>query len=409
MKTSNLLFFIAILLHLPLPLMSQRQAGWPGDFFRGYEKSVRGGGFQYHSPQPDVNSSLLVRSLDSTQYIEWESQVVPHVRTIEASCFIWLFGIDANNDSHAFRLFVNGKYCLAFSNPLVSELKPWIVTGESGASITFRTTMLDKYSDPMGYAILTLPDSLVVRGRPQRFKVIGETAGSRSWYMTFETAIREQLDISQEESVIRHQDKNSYSLLFDFVHLGNMVKGTIEIQGIQAKTFLLQPGFNSIRVLYPETLAETEISVLIKKEGYAPEEKKVVIKPPRRRTIYLVQHTHTDIGYTRPQTEILPEHLRYIDDALDFCDQTDTLPEAAQFRWTCETSWAVREYLKTRPQDQVERLKRRVKEGRIELTGLFLNSSDLGDEPVIAATLQPVKYFRDKGFPVRAAMQSDIN
>jgi hypothetical protein len=40
---------------------------------------------------------------------------------------------------------------------------------------------------------------------------------------------------------------------------------------------------------------------------------------------------------------------------------------------------------------------------------LFLNSSDLADETIIAATLQPVKELRQAGFPVRAAMQSDIN
>ncbi len=57
----------------------------------------------------------------------------------------------------------------------------------------------------------------------------------------------------------------------------------------------------------------------------------------------------------------------------------------------------------------MERLKRRVKEGRIELTGLFLNSSDLADETMIASTLQPVGAFRKMGFPVKAAMQSDIN
>ena len=62
----------------------------------------------------------------------------------------------------------------------------------------------------------------------------------------------------------------------------------------------------------------------------------------------MVQHTHTDIGYTRPQTEVLTEHLRYIDNALDYCDQTDDYPDDAKFRWTCESSWAVREYLKSR-------------------------------------------------------------
>jgi len=120
--------------------------------------------------------------------------------------------------------------------------------------------------------------------------------------------------------------------------------------------------------------------------------------------IYLVEHTHTDIGYTRPQTEILPEHLRYLDYALDYCDETDSLPDDARFRWSCETSWAVREYLRTRPASQIERLKKRIREGRIEVTELFLNSSDLSDEASIAASLQPVREFRDAGIPFNTAM-----
>lgn len=88
--------------------------------------------------------------------------------------------------------------------------------------------------------------------------------------------------------------------------------------------------------------------------------------------IKLIQHTHTDIGHTRSQTEILAEHLRYIDYALDYCDATDKYPENAKFRWTCEASWPVDEYLKCRPAGQIERLTRRIKEGRIEVTGIIL-------------------------------------
>ena len=47
----------------------------------------------------------------------------------------------------------------------------------------------------------------------------------------------------------------------------------------------------------------------------------------RPTTIYLVQHTHTDIGYTRPQAEILGEHLRYIDFALEYCALPDDYPD----------------------------------------------------------------------------------
>ena len=136
----------------------------------------------------------------------------------------------------------------------------------------------------------------------------------------------------------------------------------------------------------------------------------VPLSPPRRWTINLVQHVHTDIGYTRPQTEILPEHLRYIDYALDYCDLTDSYPDDARFRWTCEITWAVQEYLKRRPPERIERLKRRVAEGRIEMAGMFLNMSEIATESSLAASLQPIREIREKlGAPVQIAMQNDVN
>lgn len=133
-------------------------------------------------------------------------------------------------------------------------------------------------------------------------------------------------------------------------------------------------------------------------------------KPFREWTVNLVQHVHTDIGYTRPQTEILAEHLRYIDYALDYCDQTDHYPEDAKFRWTCEITWAVREYIQRRPPEQVQRLKRRIQEGRIEVAGMFLNLSDIATESALAASLQPVRLLSEEHkIPIRSAMQNDVN
>ncbi len=134
------------------------------------------------------------------------------------------------------------------------------------------------------------------------------------------------------------------------------------------------------------------------------------LRPPRTWTVYLTQHTHTDIGYTRPQTEILPEHLRYIDYALDYCDLTDGYPADAQFRWTCETAWAVREYIQRRPAAQIDRLRRRLKEGRIEVAGMLLNMAEIATESSLAASLQPLLTFKEVlGAPVRTAMQNDVN
>lgn len=86
-----------------------------------------------------------------------------------------------------------------------------------------------------------------------------------------------------------------------------------------------------------------------------------------------------------------------------------TYPHDAKFRWTCEASWAVEQYLESRPPKQIKRLERRVGEGRIEITAMPFNMSEIADENIYAAALRPVKNFRDWGFPVKTAIQNDVN
>ena len=131
--------------------------------------------------------------------------------------------------------------------------------------------------------------------------------------------------------------------------------------------------------------------------------------PERDWTIYLVQHTHTDIGYTKPQTEILAEHLRYIDYAIDYCDITKDYPDDARFRWTCESAWAVSEYVKVRPAKQVQRLKDCIKRGQIEVTAMYFNMAEVADENSMRYFFLPLKNLKEQGIPFYGAMQNDVN
>lgn len=382
---------------------------WPAHFFKGYTSSLHGGGFSYHSPQPDVRTSLLVRAQDSKSYIEWQTQTLPPDYGEPAAAFVWIFGIDVTEDGHSFELSMNGKELLSFSNPRLPEKRPWSVAGTGGAKLEFNTTLIDRYEDAMGYAILTVPRELLVPGKPQVLRVTGESARSSSWYMTFESGVEERSVISQEDAVVRLQSGSVIPVVFGFVHLGNALRGTIEIPSVGRRDFELAPGYTAVRMDVPEVKTEKEYRATVSIAGLPAVEKVFTVKPVRHWMVYFVEHTHTDIGYTRPQTEILPEHLRYIDYALDYCDQTDSYPDDARFRWTCEASWAVREYLNARPAAQIERLIRRVREGRIEVAALFFNMSDMFDEPSLAASLEPIRQFKAKGITVKTAMQDDVN
>jgi len=395
--------FLAMLPLLPLPGGSP----WQG----GYGRDLRGEVLPYASALPEVDSALLVRSIDAAAFIEWETQPVAEGLDGERVAFTWLFGIDANAEQHEFRLAVDGEEALAFRNPVAPSLEPWDVEGAGGVRLQFRPTLIDRHDDVFGFAVLSLPRDRVRAGQPLRLKVVGESAESRVWYMTFRASPEAGADVRARDALLRGQDGAApwQPVVLEVVHLGAPTPAVIETSWSAAREVELQLGANRFELPHPEAAAAVDERVALRAEDGTAYELTCRVAPVRPWTIHLVQHTHTDLGYTRPQTEILPDHLRYIDYALDYCDLTDGYPEDAKFRWTCEAAWPVREWLRYRPAAQVERLRRRIAEGRIELTAMFANMSELLDERGCAASLEPVALMREHGLPVESAMQDDVN
>lgn len=168
-------------------------------------------------------------------------------------------------------------------------------------------------------------------------------------------------------------------------------------------------GNNRFLLTFLAVTKPNRIVITAKINDRTAEEYPVILVPPKKWGVDFVQHSHTDIGYTRPQSEILAEHMRYIDYALDYCDQTDEMPDDAMFRWSCESSWVTREYLHSRPASQIKRLMKRIAEGRIEVTAMYANMAEITDENIMYDSLQPLKEFDKLGIPVKIAMQNDVN
>lgn len=383
-------------------------ASLPATYLSGYEQTVHGGGFSYHSPDPEVTSAMLVRSQDSTRYIEWNTAKVPENFKGHDVYFAWMFGINVTPDGHEFSLYLNGRKIIVFGNPVLSKKMTWTVKGSGGIELTFIPTMIDMYNDLMGYALLKVPLTDIELGKSQDLRIHGESAGSPVWYMTFESPIREQLKAVQVPAVANHGG-NQYDLAeFMITHLGKAAKSTIALSNGMKQTVDVALGYNSYLVRIPVVKQEGMIRAKMELDGKVMEAS-FAVKPVRNWTIYLVEHTHTDVGYAEPQQKIMAEQLRYIDYAIDYCEMTNNYPNDAKFRWTCETAWAVKEYLKTRPKSQVDKLLKLIKQGRIEVTGMFLNMSDLDDEATLAGLMKNVRDFRHAGIDVTTAMQDDVN
>lgn len=377
-------------------------------YFQGYSKSIQGKNFGYHSPLPKVNSSLILRGQNDYESLIWETASIPLNYSEESIQFIFVFGMDVSTNPANYEMDINQKSQIKFSNSTSSDIGSTIYKGTNGAELELITTMLDKYDDQMGFAILKLPTHLIDKGKAAQIKLKTLSNDNNAWFMVFKTTIEEKVDIYQNQVVAKQEGQLFHSISFDFIHLENFSNVNIQI-GEYSKDYELNVGFNKLEIYVPKVNEATKLNAKIKVNQEESFIRSFIVKPVKEWEIFLVQHTHTDIGYTRPQVEILPEHLRYIDQALDFCDYTDDYPDDAKFRWTCETSWSVREYLKSRPQHQVDRLLQRVKEARIEVTGMFLNYSEIIDEPALAVQTKVLRFIENQGIDVTTAMQNDVN
>lgn len=182
----------------------------------------------------------------------------------------------------------------------------------------------------------------------------------------------------------------------------------LQVGNFPPERYVLTPGINNIETSIPEVTAPCELPIILKEQGKTVSKINEKATPVKKWTVYLVQHTHTDIGYTKPQTEILSEHLRYIDYAIEYCEQTKDYTNDAKFRWTCESAWAVDEYLKNRPEEQVNKLKIHCRRTNRSCFHVFQYVGDCRRK-LFKTFLQPVKEFRKHGIPSALAMQNDVN
>ncbi len=135
-----------------------------------------------------------------------------------------------------------------------------------------------------------------------------------------------------------------------------------------------------------------------------------LLGPVRHWQAYLVHFYHHDLGYTDLPAVCIEQHKAYFDRIVEYCRQTDDYPDEARFRWTCDTTWALKHYLSDLPPAAIRQFMDRVREGRIEITAQFaaFNSALLTHEELVRSLYYAFQLAREHRFTVTSAMTTDI-
>lgn len=127
--------------------------------------------------------------------------------------------------------------------------------------------------------------------------------------------------------------------------------------------------------------------------------------------LYIVHHSHTDIGYTDLQERIIYNHVDYIRTAVKTIKEGYENNTVMQnFKWNCETYFCVEKFLEQATEAEKADFFEVVKKGNIGLSATYLNFNDLVDQYVLdKRTAEMVDIFKQQGIHVHTAMNADVN
>jgi alpha-mannosidase len=371
----------------------------------GYANKLSGLDFEYQSCLPGLRESILIRATNGNDLMEWETDPVPSQIKQTYATFVWIAALGSSPGVARMDLAINGVQCFSF----YTDSKPeWDINGPDQSSLSFHSILTDQNGDQHGYMILRIATEKVIKGKALKIRVTGSNSNLSSWYMTFKKQVKTGVTLHPFPAILKNGNNPLQLVEAAIFYFGDQTDAKVYSNGKLIKNTTLKFGYNAVNLGLPVVLKPSKVSFKVIAGDFTMSNS-ITLNPVRKWKIDLIQHAHTDIGYTRSQTEILAEHLRYIDYALDYCDATDRYPENAKFRWTCEASWPLDEYLKCRPVEQVKRLIRRINEGRIEVTGMYFNFDEIPDEQILASSLEAIGRIRSYGIPVSLAMQNDVN
>lgn len=172
---------------------------------------------------------------------------------------------------------------------------------------------------------------------------------------------------------------------------------------------IIERGLGHYEITVPEVSSATQAAFVLRVGGVEATHQTLLL-PVRHWKVYLVPFSHHDLGYTDLPEVCIQQHRDYFRRIIDYCRQTDDFPEEARFRWTADTTWAVKFFLEdASDRDRADFLDF-VRDGRIEITAQYaaFNSALLTHEELIRSIYYAFELAREHNLEITSAMTTDI-
>jgi alpha-mannosidase len=193
-------------------------------------------------------------------------------------------------------------------------------------------------------------------------------------------------------------------------HSGDEADGMVRVGDAPGVPVRLKSGLQTLDVLVPAVTETVKVPVVVDVGGIPVAAPDLTLKPVPRLTVYLLPHSHTDIGYTEIQTAIETRQIQNLVDGMAAAKRTAGYPEGSRFVWNVEVLWAADLYLHRLDDAQRADFLAAVKAGQVVLNGMYLNELTglCRPEELLELFRYSTRMAAQTGVPVDSVMISDV-
>jgi len=377
----------------------------PATWLQGFTRAVSGELLIYPWAYPGQARALLSRTTDGTMRVEWEGQAAPPGPPDERVTFVWHAGTASGYGAHRFTFAVNGRTCTTFTSGRDPGEREWVRQGEGGCVLSFTTTRVGTFNELFGLMMATVPRHLV-GADPPRFAVVGEAAGSRDYYMTFQEPVQSWVRAAPQQARFRG---GSRVVRVEVSRIAAPAPAKVRSGTLALWSGTAGTGYTSALVAVPGD--GTTLPVTVEIAGRDELAQDLALPPVRKWEVHLLPHSHVDIGYSDPQPVVEQKQWKNLRDAIELARTTAANPSEARFRWNVEGLWAVEGYLRQASDAEVKAFVDAVKTGSIGLQANYTNilTGISSPEELERWTDAAGRLWKAHGLgPIRSAMHTDI-
>lgn len=218
------------------------------------------------------------------------------------------------------------------------------------------------------------------------------------------------LDVRPQPATVEQAGQRRQSLVVEIRHAGGEADATLRVRGEEPRQVHLLRGVQRLECFVPMAGNPRTVTVRLEQADKLIASQTVDLTPVRDWVVYILPHSHVDIGYTALQSDVERRQMEHIDTALALSRHTAGYPPEARFKWNAEVLWAVDSYLRQASAEKQQAFFEAVKTGAIGLDAMYANLlTGLCRPEELLRMLDYAKRLESRcGIPIDSAMISDI-